>query len=200
MQLIPSLNRRLEKGPRASGMIRYRWEEGLPFLDDTYGGTCLPQVYCAPVFSQSPGLEVFFTDDVIFGKNKKGLLQLVVLLDGVTEIEPIRKAISNLGLLTDSYVLPEEATFLVQKVDVQASPSLDEGDIFRIATSEEFASCQRLCQGRPPPQYYDMYHIHRSFRGKCFVLVRPDFLVYAACDSAEQLRAICTDIRQTIGV
>lgn len=200
MHLIPPLNRMLEKGPRASGMIKYQWEAGLPFLGNAYGGICLPQVYCAPISSTSKNLGVSFTDDVIFRNNKKGLFQLLVLLDDVTHLDVAREAVSSLNALSGPFVFPNEATFIVQKSDLDVLPSCITDDVYRLATAAEFSSSDLLCKGRPAPKYYDMYQMGRDLHHKRFAIVRPDYFVYAACDTVEQLRNICNGIPQTVGI
>lgn len=198
MQAIPSLNRTLEKGPRANGMIRYKWREGLPFLGDAHGGISLPQVFCAPVSPQPKNKGVYFTDDVIFAREKIGLFQLIVLLDNIHDLEPTRGAILGLGKLSGGYVLPEEATFIVQTASVGGLQSDVDSDVFRLATAEEFTADPILCKSRPAPQYYDMNQLKKDLHGKRFVIVRPDRFVYAACDTAGQLQSICGGIAKNL--
>jgi hypothetical protein len=197
MRMIPPLNRILEKGPRAKGMIRYEWQEGLTFLGNACGGICLPQVFCAPV-SSLKGLEVSFTDDVIFQKNKRGIFQLLVLLENTTDIESARKAITGLNILSDSLILPHEATFIIQKSEVDVLHSNVDNDVYRLATADEFAASDTLCRGRPAPQYYDMYQMKWDLRRKRFAIVRPDYFLYAACDTTEELKDICASMRKIL--
>lgn len=200
MQLIPVLNRKLERGPRRDGMIRYNWQAGLPFLGDSYGGLSLPQIYCSPVSSPAKALEVMFTDDVIFQKSKKGMFQLVVLLESLAGLEAGRKSLLGIDDLSNHYLLAEEATFIVQRPILKAV-LLDVGnDVFRIATADEFAATKLLCKNRPAPQYYDMYRMKRELHGKTFVIVRPDRFVYAACDTADHLQRICKGMTRTLGL
>jgi len=200
MQAIPSLNRTLEKGPRAVGMIRYKWREGLPFLGDAHGGTSLPQVYCAPVSPRSKNSGVRFTDDVIFARDKVGLFQLVILLDNLHGLDHTRSVILGLDKLSGGYVLSDEATFIVRNALVGGVPSDIDDDVFRLATAEEFAADEILCKGRPVPQYYDMNQISKDLDGKRFVIVRPDRFVYAACHTAAQLQRICEGIPKSLGI
>lgn len=197
MQLIPPLNRTLEKGPRAAGMIRYEWENGLPFLSDEYGGICLPQVYCSPA-SSPKGAGVSFTDDVIFQRDKKGMFQLLVLLDSIAELDESRKDLSDLDKLSGNYVIPHEATFLVQASEVKDSTADIGNNVFRLATAEEFATTESLCKSRPVPQFYDMYRIKKDLQGMSYAIVRPDRFLYAACDTAAQLQTICGGIQRNI--
>jgi hypothetical protein len=190
----------LEKGPRWEGLIQYKWQNGLPFLGDAYGGITLPQVYCSPVSSSLKHLEVSFTDDVIFRKDKKGMFQLVVLLQSLGELEAARKALASLEKLSNHYVLPNEATFIVQASKLNVVPTDIGNNVFRLATADEFASIESLCSGRPVPQYYDMYRMRKELHSKSFAIVRPDRFLYAACDTAEQLQTICKGIQSTLGL
>ena len=199
MQWIPPLNRILEKGPRAKGMIRYEWQEGLPFIGNSCGGICLPQVVCTPVLSTSKRLEMCFTDDIIFRKGKKGIFQLVVLLENAADIKLAREAIAGLDILSANFILPSEVTFIIQKSEVGVFHSDISNDVYRLATAEEFAASETLCKGRPAPRYYDMYQMRKDLRRKRFVIVRPDYFLYAACDTDEQLKEISSSIRQIVG-
>jgi hypothetical protein len=196
MRMIPPLNRILEKGPRAKGMMRYEWQEGFPFLRNACGGRSLPQVFCAPV-SSSKNVEVGFTDDVIFRKDKRGIFQLAVLLENAIDIESTRKAITGLDILSDSFILPHEATFIIQRSEVDVLHSNVGNDVYRLATADEFIASETLCRGRSAPQYYDMYQMKRDLC-KRFTIVRPDYFLYAACDSVEELKDICAGIRITL--
>ena len=200
MRLVPSLNRKLERGPRRDGMISYKWQEGLPFLGNSLGGLSLPQVYCAPISSSIKVLGAMFTDDVIFQKNKRGMFQLLVLLDNMADLGATRKSLLGIDELSDQYVLAEEATFIVQTLDVKVMPNEIGNDVFRLATAEEFAATDSLCKNRPAPRYYDMYRMKKDLHGKKFAIVRPDRFVYAACDTAEELYAICKRIQRTLGL
>ncbi|KAE9376323.1 FAD/NAD(P)-binding domain-containing protein [Stipitochalara longipes BDJ] len=200
MQLIPVLNRTVERGPRRDGMIRYHWQEGLPFLDDSYGGLSLPQVYCSPVTSSSKVLEVIFTDDVIFQKSKKGIFQLVVLLDHLADLEATRKSLLGIDASSKEYLLTEETTFIVQKSEIRDVPVDIGNDVFRLATADEFAATESLCKGRPAPRYYDLYRMKKDLHGKTFAIVRPDRFLYAACDTADELHRIIQGMQQKIGL
>jgi hypothetical protein len=199
-QLIPVLNRKLEKGPRRDGMIRYNWRDGLPFLGDSYGGLSLPQVYCSPVSSSPKALEVMFTDDVIFQKSKKGMFQLVVLMESLADLGTTRKLLLGIDGLSNHYLLAEEATFIVQTPAVNCNTVGVGNDVFRIATAAEFAATESLCRNRPAPQYYDMYRMKKGIYGKNFAIVRPDRFLYAACDTTDQLHRICKGMRRTLGL
>jgi len=190
----------VERGPRRDGMIRYHWEEGLPFLDDSCGGRSLPQVYFSPVTSSSKVLEVMFTDDVIFQKSKKGMFQLVVLLEDLTELKGIRKSLLGIDEAFKNYLLAEETTFIVQKSVVNDVPIDVGNDVFRLATADKFAATEALCKGRPTPRYYDAYRMKKDLDGKAFAIVRPDRFLYAACDTADELHTIARGMRQRIGL
>jgi hypothetical protein len=202
MQMLPSWRRWLEMGPRREGMIRYRWEDGLPFLRNWGGGMALPQVYCAPIeidWSRTHSY-VSFTDDVIFRPDKKGLFQLVVLLENLSELDSAREMLLRISQLSQRHVISTEATFILQNSEVeQPSPSQVGQDVFRLATPTEFSSSS-LCNGRPPPQFYNMYRMKEDLRSKRFAVVRPDRFVYAACNTGEELVDICDGIQGALGL
>jgi hypothetical protein len=200
MQLIPSLNRKLEMGPRRDGMISYKWQGGLPFLGDSYGGLSLPQVYCAQVSPSSKVPAVMFTDDVIFQKSKKGMLQLLVLLDTLEDLEAVRSSLHGIDKLSGDYIQAEEATFIVQESEIKYVPVDFGTEVFRLATADEFAATESLCKDRPVPRYYDPHRMKKNLHGKSFAIVRPDRFLYAACDTAEQLHRICRGIQRTLGI
>ena len=181
-------------------MITYKWRNGLPFVNDSYGGLNLPQVYCTPVSSSSKSLEVMFTDDAIFHKRKQGLFQLLVLLENLADVKAIRKSLLAIESLSSQTFLPEEATFMFQKPEAENVPTDIGSDVFRIATAEEFTATESLCKNRPAPQYYDMYRMKKVLHDKTFVIVRPDRFLYAACDTADQLYGICAGMQQTLGL
>ena len=78
IQLVPSWKHHLEQGPRADGPIQYTHLPGMPFLPEMNGGLCFPQTCCTRM---SGAGSVQFTDDVIFAEGKKGIFQIVVLLN-----------------------------------------------------------------------------------------------------------------------
>ena len=80
IQLLPSWKHYLEQGPRVEGPIQYTHLPGMPFLPEMNGGICFPQTYCTRL---SGAGSVQFTDDVIFAEGKKGIFQVVVLLNGL---------------------------------------------------------------------------------------------------------------------
>lgn len=128
------------------------------------------------------------------------MFQLVVLIHSLGELDVARKALPGLEKLSNHYVLPHEATFILQVSEINAIPADIGNDVYRLATADEFASTESLCRGRPAPQYYDMYRIRKQLHGKSFAIVRPDRFLYAACDTAEQLQTICKGIRSTLGI
>ena len=200
MRLIPFLNRQLEKGPRRDGMITYKWKDGLPFVNDSFGGLSLPQVYCCPLSASSKVSGVIFTDEAIFQRSKIGMFQLIILLEDLVDLEATRKSLLGVEDLSNRYLLAGEATFIVQVPSVRDVPANIGNDVFRIATADEFAATEYLCKNRPVPQYYDMYQMKRDLRGKKFAIVRPDRFIYAACDTVDQVYEICGRMQQNLGL
>lgn len=197
MQLIPSLRRKLELGPQAYELPRYKWKEGMAFLPDHSGGVCFPQVYCRPVFGDIDA-EVRFTDDIIFKSPPNPLLRLVVLVDNMTDAEAAHSELENLDLQATSrgMLKMEEVCFLVHDPFLHSptkSTAISGTQIHRVATGEEFAKSS-LCVNRPGPEGYDMYKIKVGLQGRRYILVRPDKIVFAACGSGEDLRVACGEI------
>ncbi|KIW16621.1 hypothetical protein PV08_03809 [Exophiala spinifera] len=136
MQLIPSLRRKLELGPRSEGMVRYKYVDGMAFLPDLFGGRQLPQVYCRAVgiISSSSSSssssttssrgetdrvgavgEVEFTDDVIFRPESLSSLRLLVLVDALSDVAKARDELSQLNIehLSNNEVKMSEVCYLV---------------------------------------------------------------------------------------
>lgn len=190
LQLIPSQKHWLEMGARRYGMIKYEYEPGMAFLPDLAGGSCFPQVYCFSLEVSKTEGRVEFTDDIIFAPGKKGLFQLVVLVDKVQELEAAAQALRDVQRLSEGVLISSEATFIVHDASAGVEsastwPSCN-GRAVRIATGSEFAADERLCGCRPEPIYYDPYRIKKEVRGLSFIILRPDRFVFAACvDKAE---------------
>jgi len=187
MQLVPSWRKQLEKGPRDK-MTRYKHEDGLPFLLEFNGGLQLPQVF-AWDFVES---RVVFTDDLLFPLGKKGLFQLLILLNRPEEVSEALEACKGAASLSDNRVLEDEATVLIQDFGAwmdNALLSTTTVKIARIATGEEFAADPVLYRNRPPPDGYDAFRLRRELGTDVkFVVVRPDRFVYAACRTSDELR------------
>jgi hypothetical protein len=142
--------------------------------------------------------DVIFSDDVIFRQGKKGIFQIVVLLNDIFEPDEARVSLRNLGESSDNYVISEEATFIIQDSEPRRHSGVGT-DVFRLATAAEFTSSS-LCKGRPEPEHYDMYKLKRALHGKRYAIVRQDRFVYAACNTKDELERICGGIQQTLGL
>lgn len=195
-QLLPSWRREIEKGPRAQGLIRYKHQQGLPFLPDGHGGLQFPQVYVWNFQSQ----RVAFSDDIIFAAQKAGLFQLVLLPRSLEEGILLLSATKQLP--PKKFVVPAEATIIIQNHSVQPTQieRLTDYDvtISRVATGEEFAADSILCRNRPPPRYYDSLRISKEVNGMKFVLVRPDRFIYAACTTVAELQEAFAGMEETL--
>ena len=184
MHLVPSWRRQLEAGPRAKGMAKYAYVEGLPLLPS--GGLLLPQVYAWDYRSS----RVAFSDDVLFSETKKGLLQLLLLPDTTAEATQLVQELQRVP--PQRHVAVEEATVLIQHVTIDSSHVQLGGEmsVARVATGDEFAQSE-LCQNRPDPKYYDPCRISKELPGMKYVLVRPDrFVIGAFRDSGELAEAV----------
>lgn len=191
IQLVPSWKRALEKGPRAE-MIKYQHAPGLPFLPEMDGGISLPQVYCRHLFgSKTP---VQFTDDVIFSAKKTGLFQILVLIQGVEDLQLAHRELSEAQSVAQGTISASEVTFLLHRHPgreiqfAEISNFSAEESTYCIVTAEEFVMDGRLCIGRQQPRYYDEHRLWKEFSGKKYLIVRPDRFVFAACNSERDLR------------
>lgn len=199
VQLVPSWRRELEKGPRSWGMTRYKYQAGMPFLPNLGGGVCLPQVYCRVLGNGQGAGEVRFTDDVIFAPAKRGLFQIVALVDSFDEIFPAAGALTGLSKLSSGYVSDGEATFIIQAThSAETTLEIGQNSVVRIATGAEFAADAMLCKNRPAPKYYDAHRMRHDLRGKTFIVVRPDRFVFAACANVDELRKVVGQIRSAM--
>ncbi|EXJ74328.1 uncharacterized protein A1O5_02624 [Cladophialophora psammophila CBS 110553] len=197
IQLVPSWRKELRKGARAQGMTKYRYSPGLAFVGEMGGGLLLPQIYAFNFRKNT----IEFTDDLIFSPDKKGLFQLLVLPDRVDQIESLTRDLENISQLSDTLLLGEEATILIQST----SASISAGDmptqqVARVATGDEFALDPLLCKNRPPPVGYDEWRLRRETKAKKYVILRPDRFVFAACDTPAELREAVSKIASALHV
>lgn len=207
MLFVPSWKHKLELGPRANGMVRYKFSNGMAFLPDLAGGVCLPQVYCRPVFHSTKGgtPALSFTDDVLLnGPRQNALLRLLVVVDGMRHAEEAWSELKGLEMERASRgeVSASTAMFLIHDPSLelhdpktQSSISLD--NVYRVATGDEFAATD-LCKNRPYPSGYDFYRIRKDVGGRKYLLIRPDRFVYAACENTAQLLNACERIPATM--
>lgn len=181
--MVPSWRDDLRRGQRKDGMVRYEHtSDKLPFLPKYNGGVCLPQVYCKAV--GNPHGDVFFTDDVIFGPQKRGLFQLMVYLKDINELPTAQKEIMDIDDHSNGEIRATDATFLIEDPSSQLSDAAH--NVFRLATGGEFEESP-LCERRPAPRFYDPGCLAKELRGGKFVILRPDRFVFAACSSKEEL-------------
>ncbi|KAL4989110.1 hypothetical protein BDW68DRAFT_196176 [Aspergillus falconensis] len=138
------------------------------------GGACLPQVYC----KSRAGTE-FFTDDV-----------LLVYLEGPNELASARETVFAIEGYSKGGVHIDDATYLVQDTD-WSFDSADDHDstnsVYQLASAEDFARSP-LCDGRPEPQYYDMYYLGKVLGERKYVIVRPDRFMFAVRSNLEELQ------------
>ena len=186
LHLFPAAKRFLEKGPRKDGMFRYRHRPNVAFLPQS-GGFTLPQVYCVNLGLGTVDKSVEFTDDVIFGKDKQKLFQVVVLLKSADQYAQARDDLANVDELSRGELLASEATFIVHDSRSLLGDTKGLENMYRVATAQEFAASTELCGRRPAPEYYDEFQMMREAKGMRFLIVRPDWVVYAACKSAVEL-------------
>ncbi|KAI9035136.1 putative monooxygenase [Aspergillus affinis] len=185
MRFIPSLEHRLQLGPKLEGPVQYSHEAGMPFLPGFNGGVYFPQIYCVKLGAHEP--DVLFTDDVIFSKGKANLFQVVVLLGSSAELPSAMAELDGIDQIS-GHLGAKESTMLVPEPPSDSSICITTGDftVYRAATADEFARSE-LCSGRPTPRGYDPSQMRRMFQSKRYVIVRPDRFVYAACATRTEL-------------
>ncbi|KAJ5303520.1 hypothetical protein N7476_010319 [Penicillium atrosanguineum] len=184
IQLIPAWRHELSLGRRKEGMVRYEYSNGLPFLPEYNGGLCLPQMYCKDI--GRPDGEVLFTDDVIFGREKKGLFQILVYIKSADQLPSSREIVADVDDMSKGEIRASEATFLIEGMDNEKC--IKGENVYRLATGEEFAR-SLLCDRRPAPKFYDLFYLAKELKGMRFVIVRQDRFIFAACDTKEDLRS-----------
>ncbi|KEF60384.1 uncharacterized protein A1O9_01944 [Exophiala aquamarina CBS 119918] len=186
VQLVPSWRREIQKGPRAAGMTRYRYENGFPFIRNMHGGINLPQVYACDLKTR----QLSFTDDLLFSPWKKGLFQLLILPDSIEELEELKDDLGDIDAISNGFVRADEATVIIQSTDSRLSLDGRQYDqiVTRLATADEFAADPLLCKNRPPPIGYDEWRLGREVKNKKFVVLRFDRFTFAVCDTSAQLK------------
>ncbi|KAK4551608.1 hypothetical protein LTR86_011032 [Recurvomyces mirabilis] len=185
IKLNPSWRRYFEKGSRAEGMIRYKYQDGMPFVPNLGGGLNLPQVYARNLVTN----EIVFSDDLIYAESKEGLFQILLLVDQSDKAQCALKEIHGLSQSTAGRLREDEATVLIHDLKAESPDALSSSaNIARIASGDEFAADERLCRNRPAPRHYDPFKIQREVGVRAtYVVLRPDRFVYAACATAQEL-------------
>lgn len=167
-------------------MARYEYSPGLPFDPTRLGGICLPQVYCKNANELG---EICFSDDVIFGRGKVGLFQMLVYLPRMSGFEEAWDTVSHIEEVSQGEVRLDEVTFIVEEADGAKAARSDIASVYYLASGDEFAQSD-LCRGRPEPRYYDSLDLQRILKGNRFVLVRPDRFICGACNNRQDLDGI----------
>ncbi|KAL4868871.1 hypothetical protein BDV12DRAFT_196849 [Aspergillus spectabilis] len=199
-QLLPSWRRWCEKGARRDGMVSYSYEAGFHFLPAFGGGKLIPQVYCVGFLSGKKDT-VVFSDDVIFAGCKRGLFQVLILANDLGEVRDLRGGLAQGEKVTTwsaGYALSSEVTFLLHDLTLNLDAGPISGshcmDVVRVASAEEFAKSP-LCEGRPPPLYYDEFRLQKEVDGRKFVVIRPDRFIFGACETINELQGILGEIQ-----
>ena len=196
LQLSPHVRHHLERGPRLEGMTRYQQASGLPFIAELGGGLNIPQVYARDLLGQ----KLFLTDDIIFALSKKGMFQLLILVDQLQRGWKAWEEVQGLSERSEGRLREDEATILLhdlnaERIDCKYVPV----KIVRIASGDEFAADPDLCRSRPKPRYYDPFRIRKEVGRKViFVVLRPDRFVYAACSNAQELSSALDRLKELL--
>lgn len=188
VQLIPPIKRWIELGPQQNGRMKYKHHGEMPFVAQHSGGMLFSQTYCIGLGGIANG-NVCFTDDVIFAPGKKGLFQIVVLLNRtLSELHESRQVIAGLNS-SCAHLYPGEATFFVRRqyAQIDLAPwKLKLDSVYRTVSAGEFEQSS-LCIGRPAPHGYREYDMWSGVNGRKYVILRADRFVFAACNYASEL-------------
>ncbi len=157
------------------------------FLASSGGGFTLPQVYCVRLGPGTAKPSVEFTDDVIFASSKRKLFQVVVLLESLDQYAQARDGLANLDELSNGELLASEATFIVHNMELRQRSTKGLVNVYRVAAAQEFAADSDLCGRRPSPLYYDELRMMREAKGMRFLILRPDWIVFAASATPREL-------------
>lgn len=176
-------------------MIRYEFADGMPFVPGLRGGVCVPQVYVSRWKGGDEG--VFFSDDVVFGRGKRGLFQVFVYIRDLKELLSAREVVSDIEGMSNGEISATEASFIIETTTPTPFPKADDtmAPVYRLATAEEFAASP-LCRGRPEPRHYNPYYLGdiAGGGGVRYVIVRPDRFVYASCERMEHLKGVVSGL------
>lgn len=197
LQLVPTWKHWLQLGNRRDGMVQYQWlnGQGMAFVPKHGGGGCFPQVYATRLGDE----KVSFTDDIIFGGHKKGLFQLVIIIESLSGLDAVDATLKTVNKAAEGAMFSEEATVFIAGAGAEAQ-SVEERVVYRFATGEEFAMDADLCAGRPEPKGYDRYQMVKAAKGNKFILLRPDRFVFAACSTNEQLLEAVANLSDLVKV
>jgi hypothetical protein len=196
IQLVPAWRYELELGPRKDGMTKYDYASGMPFLPKYGGGVSFPQVFAAAMDGPAPSLPLF-TDDAIFAKEKKGIFQVVVLIDSPPELPIVQREISEIPntVIPSGVIDLAESTYIVHnqapKMSSESSllkPTLGPTNVVRVVGAEEYVAAGETEEARsrsfprPKPLYYDPLRIRKDLgMAARYVIVRWDRMVFANC-------------------
>lgn len=189
VQLVPSWKRHLQLGQRKDGLIRYVHSEGMPFLPELNGGLNLPQVFCKDMNGK-----VFFTDDVIFRCKQTSIFRLFVYMRNDEELAFTRTVLRAVEELSRGEFAADHVPFVIEKITKHGAEN--DTNLFQIASAEEFARSP-LCRGRPEPTYYEPFLIRREVRAR-YIIVRPDRIVFAACEDEQSLKTAIGRIKDIL--
>ena len=193
-------------------MTKYDWAPGMPFLQQYEGGKSFPQVFSAPIDGPAPSIPAF-TDDTIFAPDKKGLFQIVALLDSMDQLNAARADIAAIKPSGSLSVLdPSEASYLIHggtsgaaPVSVLADKEASRQNVIRVLGSEEYIAAGRTDSvaaknfPRPPPFFYDPNRIRKDLGyDKVYVIVRWDRFVFASCRNFSELQHAASLVEATV--
>jgi hypothetical protein len=145
-----------------------------------------PPVLCTPVMERGDIIPRF-TDDVIFDSKKRGLFQLVVLLDNSEDVEGAQEELNSARETQTEESRLEEATYIITQPSankvISDKWSLGE-NIARIFFQNEFTP--DLLSRYSTMKGYDGNLLRKEVKGK-YVLLRPDRFIFADCGGFEEL-------------
>jgi hypothetical protein len=112
----------------------------MAFLPNLGGGASFPQIYCRPIPQTGKvASDVIYSDHAIFAPEKRGLSQLVVLVDSIAEISTLEGIVGGIKPLSaDIEQLVNEAICVAHETPQTSTERRQPSGLVRIATAEEF--------------------------------------------------------------
>lgn len=187
LQQIPGIREQVQTIPMR--VPEYQYEQGMAFLPNVGGGRSFYQVGCKRLGRD----EVIYTDDIVFAQGKKGVFQLVVLLDGMSELPKAVKDLETVSSMSDdAKQLIDEATVLLpsgtsSSKDLENTKLPPATTVIQEANYTEFANSS-LLETRSEPAGYTGGELRKQHGNRKYVITRQDRIVFAACRTMEELR------------
>lgn len=113
-----------------------------------------------------------------------------MLLTSLEDFSSALNAVAELETIFADCGLPVGITVILEDVALSATDIKSEKpssvNVYRVATADEFAQSP-LCRNRPRPDGYDPYRLGKNVDHKRFIFLRPDRIIFAACDTKDEV-------------